>query len=641
MKPGRHAREWGALALPLFLVPLVACSSGDDDDDSFDVHTASASYAPASDVVVGGRWAVYFADELFTGAAGTDFNSDGDTDDQCAFAVRLSKSGDTSLGVAALAAAIVNDEIYLVVDETEDDVDWDGQNGIGDLVLLHWSMDAGVLTWVDTLAAAMRTLPPVVVEDRVFYAAAADPTGPDGTTLRAVDDALPTTPVEVLNMAGGGTLFCTPLGERDGLLFLACDETEDAVDLNGDADTNDEYVLALYGARDTATRVKVTGVALADEDAPFEADPIGSDDYLVAFLVSEDAQDANLNDQADFTQPLVPNSCAGTPDTDQEDQVLFFLHFQDFLAGTEMPISTGLAGVDRVIAVEDFVATLSPEDDATCDLNDDGDTNDVVARWVEASTPVTPPRDSTQLHAVATSLPGGAHGIAGLSDRFVIVVDEAADDRNLDGSALDHDVVGQLDPTDGFSALWTFEHESSSNPSHGTGIPGRPFAGASWMAPDEEVGRLGIGFQEAVPNTDLNDDGPCLLGQKDRDAIDTLPVWADFEGDVLDFDGLGFALVADNCGIVIARNWAFFRVSESADATDYNGDGDMNDTILGRNPTGTCDPVLMSVSNTEDGPAIATDGDRGGAFLASEFLAGRDLNGDGDTNDLVVRYFEF
>jgi len=232
------------------------------------------------------------------------------------------------------------------------------------------------------------------------------------------------------------------------------------------------------------------------------------------------------------------------------------------------------------------------------------------------------------------------------------VVSEADDEQNLDGKIQDHDLVGWLDPALGASATWHFSHQSSLVPSFGTGVfdaggHSEPFAGTDWMAAESVDGRLGVSFQEEVPGTNpmvgsLNTNLNCNFFAKDSDKTDVLPVWADFEsGPVLDWDGVGFALADGNAGIVIAAGFAFFRVSEANDNLDYNGDGDKADEMLFRNPLTTCEPVAMAVSSAIVSPVITTDRLQGGAFLSSESKAGVDFNHDGDTTDLVVRYFMF
>src|SRR5262249_49236704 len=252
----------------------------------------------------------------------------------------------------------------------------------------------------------------------------------------------------------------------------------------------------------------------------------------------------NLNDPLLFTQPLLPESCT-TPDADATDEILFYLNFASFLAGTTTPIDTGLAGEDRVLAFKGFVATISPEGSSNCDLNEDGDSLDEVARWVATTTPVAPESDANLMHALATGIGGGSKGLAVLDDRLIGVVDEAADNKNLDNKPQNHDLVGWIDPALS-TPSWHFAHQSSSTRSIGTGGfdtlgNSEPFAGTSWMAPEAINGRLPMTFLEEVPGTNpnvgsLNTNLDCNLVQKDNDVTDALPVWADFEsGPILDF----------------------------------------------------------------------------------------------------------
>ncbi len=654
-------KRWSLLPLlvpALISIPAVGCGSSSDDDDEFVVRTTTHAAVPASSSVrVGGLWLVYLASETFTGIAGTDLNGDGLSDDDVAVAVNMNSTAATVLR-AAQQVAILGNEIYLVVQEMSDGVDWSNSNGQNDTVLLHWSAAAGGPTFVDIVDPQVTDEPLPVVGTRVYYSAANPLLLADETSIRFIESTMPTTPVAVLNQAGAGPVEIHPFREENGLVFLFADETTSGMDLNGDADATDERVLYLLDGTDAAARAKGVGLALLEDDSPVAASPRGTGDWLVAFLVDEFFQGGtNLNDQDDFNQPLVPDACLPTPDTDASDEVLHFLEYAAFLGGSA-PVSTGLAGRDRVLAFGDFVATLSDEADANCDLNQDGDMSDTIARWVEAVTPVAPVRDENLLHAVASATPGGALGLAWLDDppsasvRLIAVVDEAADDQDLDGKLPDHELVGWLDPALGGGASWHFQHQDPNVPSFGTGIfdsdgDSEPFAGTSWLAPAPVGGRLGVTFLEEVPGTNanvgsLNTNLDCDFVPKDTDKLDALPVWADFEsGPVLDWDGVGYAVDPMNAGIVVAGGVVFFRVSESADNLDYNADGDENDVMLFRNPLTTCTPVSMGVSSPIAGEVIVTDGLGAGAFLASESQAGVDYDGDGDTSDLVVRYFLF
>lgn len=625
---------------------LAACGSGSDSDSSFQVRTTEQAAAPSAALVVDDDWLVYFASEAFTGPAGTDLNGDADTLDQVAVAVNLRSSVETNLGVAARGAAVLDDELFLAVDEAEDGNDWNG--GPGTQVLLHWNATVG-LEFVDELLDVDEPL--LALSGRLYYASA-DAPGVDETNLRTLTAAAPTTPVVVGNEIGAGAVGAHLLAERQALLFVRLDETENASDLNGDGDSTDEHVLALLDSTDAAARLKSTELAMADDSAPLAADFVAAGDWLVAFLVDETAQGAtNFNDQALFSQPLLTENCLGTPDTDTLDQVLFYVHFADFLAATAQPVNTGLVGHDRVLAFDGFVATISDESEANCNLNaatGDADTSDHVARWVEAVEPIAPARETQQMHALATSIPGGSFGLAVLNDRLIAVIDEDADSSNLDGKVADHELVAWLDPS-ASNPVWDVTHQSS-NRSHGTGVfdedgDSEPYAGTSWMAADAVGNRLALVFLEEVPGTNpdvgsLNTNLNCSFTAKDGDKTDGLPVWADFEsGPTLDFDGMGYAVDKANAGIQLTGNFAFFRVSETDDNRDYNADGQINDVVLFRNPLTTCGPVPMATSSLVVGQAIVTDGTVGAAFLSSESQAGEDFNGDGDETDLVVRYF--
>ncbi len=646
------------LACTATLVP--GCSSGGSNRHEFQVRTAVGTVSGATELIVVGDWAAYFASEALT-AGGTDLNGDLDTTDDVVRAIHIEDATDVLVGVAADDVAIVGKEFFLSVTEATDGVDWNGVNGMADRVLLHWDGATEVLTFVDTLNPSTVGEDFVATLDRLIYSAAPAALVGDETSLRRIEENAPTTPVVVMNETGAGTLDPVVFGFEAGLVFLLADEANEAADLNGDADMTDAYVLALLDGNEDDTPVLLVGLALADDAAPIAADTDFSGDRLVGFLVDEAAQGGtNLNAPGLFANKLVPDSCDGTPDVDANDQVLHFLCFDDFVLNNTV-VNTGLAGRDRIVVVEDALATLSDEADANCNMNGDLDMADTVLRWVSTTTPVAPPRNTTQLFAINTTIPGGAMGVAGLFDRFVAIVDESQDSRNLDGKAQDHDLFGWVDPADGLAAVWTFAHQgarASSGTSifedtnnDGLGDPGsgasEPYAGTSWMSGDNTFGRIAATFLEEVPGTNpkvgsLNINLDCAVFFKDADVTDALPVWLDFaESNVLDFDGVGFAVDPANAGMVIAGVYVFFRVNEAQDAIDHNKDGALDDVVLMRNSVNRCDPTFMSTSSVLPGSVVVTNGTRGAAFFCDETLTSEDLNGDGDAMDLVVRYFTF
>jgi len=642
-------------------VVLCACAGGGRNRRLFRVQDTAGTVSGARAPIVGERGFVYFVSEALTGPAGTDLNSDGDMLDEIAVVVRVQGRTETVLGVAARDAALIGGQVWLHVDEAEDGFDWNGVNGATDQVLLHWSLATGVVQFVDTLDPSPAGLALRVVDFRLLYTAETAALGGDETSLRRIVEGDPLTPVVVENQVGAGTLDPIWLGVHQGLCFFHVDETVEGADRNGDGDATDVCVLVVLDGQTGSARVVNVGLALRDPTAPFGAFRRALDDWSFAFLVDEAAQGAtNLNDPTAFANPLVPDSCAGTPDVDTADQVLFQVMLKSFAAGSSTPLNTGIAGRDRVVVVDGFVATLSDEADAGCDLNEDGDALDTIARWSGLSTPVAPPRDPSQLHAVETGIPGGAMGLAGLLDRFVIVVDEAQDADDLDGKPGDHDLLAWLEPRDGAGALWSFAHQSSKPPigtgvfedtnGDGLGDPDKgasePFASPGWMAAESTLGRLPISFRETLPGTNplvpsLNVNVDCAFFAKDADLVDELPVWLDFEGRVLDFDGMGIALATGNPGLELARFTAFFRVSEAEDSFDHNEDGDLGDVVLLSNPVSACSPRFLTTASNLPGPVVHTDGLGTATVFVDETLDGVDYNQDGDADDLVVRYFEY
>ncbi|MSR61437.1 MAG: hypothetical protein EXS08_03170 [Planctomycetes bacterium] len=638
----------------LLALATAGCGSGGGSDSGFALETTTRAASPSAALVVVGDWIVYLASEAFSGPAGTDLNGDADTTDEVAVVVNTRSRLESSTGVAAQGAVILGSQIYLKVDEGDGIVDWNIDADTNDIVLVHWSELAAVATFVDTLDLASSSELPIALDGRLYYTTATAPVAGDDTSLRYLAEAAPITPVTIQNVIGGGTARVHLLGEDAGLLFCYFDEVEEGVDRNLDLDTTDEVVLALLNGTDAAARVKSTELALASDSEPFDAELQATNDWTAVFLVDEAEQGGtNLNDQTLFSQPLLPENCP-VSDADASDRVLFYVKFATFVAGTSLPVNTGLAGTDRVLAGDDFVATISPEADASCNLNadtSDTDTSDEVARWVKTVAPTAPARDAEDLHALATATAGGSKGLSVLDDRLIAVIDEADDDSNLDGKAADHELVAWLDPS-ASNPTWFVSHQSSASNSFGTGIfdsdgDSEPFAGTSWMAPEAVGGRLALVFLEEVPGTNpnvgsLNTNLDCNLVAKDADKTDGLPVWADFEsGPTLDFDGMGYAVDQGNAGIVLAQGFAFFRVSEADDNRDYNADGVKNDVVLFRNPLTTCGPVPMATSSLTPGQVITTDDLSAAAFLSSETQAGIDFNGDGDTGDLVTRWFRF
>ena len=622
-----------AVLLGVGLACSVACSSGDDNLDSFLVTTATGSVQPASPITVVGRWAVYMVDEATTGAGGTDLNGDGDVADSVAHVVDLLAGGVKNLGAAARRAAVIGNSIYLAVDEATDGVDWNGDTLLDARVLLRSPATAVNLVYIDDLDPIAS--PEFVVSgSRLWYANTAAP-ALGNTTLQRIDAADPILPIPVPTASGDAQVTARPFGEEAGVLFVALDETTDSVDLNGDADQNDATVLALTLSAAAAPRVRNTGLALASTATPVRARATSSSERLVAFLVNEASHGTSFNDPTLFGVGWLPAQCPGNADVDTVDEVLHHLRFSlwDADPATNPPVNTGIAGESRVLLVNDFVATLARESHqgAGCDFNNDGDSTDLVLRWVGTGSPVLP-ENSVPLNRAVASVAGGAFGASELEGRFVAVLSESGNGIDLNGDNDQTDnILGWARP--GSSGSWTVQHFDPSGPAR--------FVGTTFLAREQANSALGVGFLEGTNNENLN--RGCTGVLKDADTTDVLPVWVRFNSsNQLIVNGTGFALETGNTGIVVFGGRVYFRVSEAADNVDYNNDGQLDAAILMRIPQGACEPVAMSVLNSVAVPSIVTsNGATGAVFLCDEAQADLDLNGDGDQSDFVLRYFRF
>jgi len=444
-----------------------------------------------------------------------------------------------------------------------------------------------------------------------------------------------------------GSLSPSLLAEDEGMVFLALNEVTEARDLNNDTDSTDQFVLALMDGITSTPMIRDTHLAMADGNGPFRAaQTTTASDWQVAFLVSETNQGGtNFNNPtvgaANLPASWTPTQCIGFEDNDTNDNVLFYILFANWVADpmNNPPRNTGLVGSQKIAMANGFVATISDEaDEGTCDLNQDGDTNDHVVRATQMVTgtpavnPIIPLKDPANI-----DVPGGTHGLTelqqGSSRVLVAVVSEAADNRDLNGDGQKtFNLVGWLLPSNPNPSepAWDFTHGGSNN----------AFVGASWLGEQPDRSRLETALQEAVNGSTLNPGG-------DGDILDSVPTFGAFNGSNLVFPGVAVATQQTNAGIIAVNNFGFFRVDEAADNRDWNGDGDKTDIVLMRvsfaqsttEVMGTLVPALA-------GPVIPIQfgvTQNGGAFVYNESTqgsSGTDVNGDGAIHPFVA-WFHF
>jgi len=656
--PASHRLSSVLLAsLAVAIAGVSACgSSGGDSPPTFAVRRTTVSVASGTPVAFGGKNLAFLGDEATTGAGGTDMNGDADVIDSIAIAVDMSTNVQTNLGVAAQALAWIGNELYLQVDEALDGRNWETVDSGNKIVLLHWSAAAALVTYVDRLPVA-GAVKLIAVGTNLFYSSARAPVLPMTSNLQVIQSSDPLVPIDVATEDAVGPLSPRLLGKDESLLALALDETVEGRDLNGDADMTDTAVLALLDGTLTTTAIRSTGLALPAASPIWRAKrtSTSSHDWEVGFLVSEADQDAtNLNDPAAFAGSWRPSQCtAPQADVDTADDVLHYLQFAAWDTDPVLnpPVNTGLVGCRKIAIANHYVATITPENDApeaggegTCDLNGDADKLDYVVRWAPMTTPVLPLTPVGNIHALA-DVDGGGHGLAELDNRFVIVVSELEDDLDLNGDSLKtFDLVAWLSPSGnaGSNTPWDFVHGNANS----------TFVGASWMEETANRQRLNVALQEKVEGININSHVPPIAGE-DLDILDSIPTFPDITGSParLVFPGVAIAVQPDNAGIVIAREYAFYRVEEADDSRNWNtsGDTDETDFILFRTSLQQGVSASMGVLNAISGrPAIELNRDEttpyGAAFLADEQLqgpGGQDLNADGDAADLVLSHFRF
>lgn len=98
----------------------------------------------------------------------------------------------------------------------------------------------------------------------------------------------------------------------------------------------------------------------------------------------------------------------------------------------------------------------------------------------------------------------------------------------------------------------------------------------------------------------------------------------------------GLAVANQFGDVAVVGRVALVPVSEPESGTDLNGDGDTNDMVLHRLDVDTLETVNLGIALR--GPVLASD--ERFAFLASEHDEGKDLNFDGDAEDGIWHVYD-
>ena len=273
----------------------------------------------------------------------------------------------------------------------------------------------------------------------------------------------------------------------------------------------------------------------------------------------------------------------------------FVLHTYDIQSG--VLTNTGLDASGAPETFGNYVAwTVNETRQGLTDLNGDGDTRDFVLHVADMST------------GLITNLacPGASYSLEGTMLGFLI-------SESAHGGA---DLNGDGDPFD--SVLHLFDVATGTITNVGRDASGGSVVSGAFVAFGVHKGREG--------NVDLNGDG---------DASDiVMHVYDMAAGAVTNLELATSALEFDLDGDLLA-----FTVRENFNGSvDLNGDGDALDPVLHvyEPSTSTLSSLGLAVSSRHDFQV-----DNGVlAFAASEILQGVDLNSDADMFDEVMHVFD-
>ena len=414
--------------------------------------------------------------------------------------------------------------------------------------------------------------------------------------------------MHVLNPATGlATNLMLPgstgaVGNAARAVFAVSELQHFSMDRNGDGDLAD-FVIATY---DPTLPVSLTNPTITTRTIT-QGSFLFSDGDFVFFLTRETEQGmTDLNGDGDATDDLIS--------------------ILDLATGNVQTVMQPWRG-GSLNALNGWLLYVSAEADLGplgTDHTGDGDATDVAVFMRRLSDGMTLTVPNTALAAT-----NGIAGLLGTSlDPIVVyIVDEAGATPavSLNGQFSDADVADEI------VAVWNVNSGVVTLPMGGVAVDGATLAGSEdrlFFAATESGNGTGI---------DLNGDG---------DTADRIPYWVDLQFPAVTF-GLGVAMATTSQapGPQVCGHVGLFLASEQdqgATGTNFNAsalDSDTSDNVAFA--------ILMEGANTQAfNTGLATtqilcfEGENFFFLTSSESdQGGVDLNGDGDTGDLVPIMF--
>jgi hypothetical protein len=483
-----------------------------DDGSTVALGLALDTAAPDMLAVVRGELVLFAVSEQASGAR--DQNGDGDANDRVAFlydarngstrglGFALSLAGGANLALDAERAAFVASEL-----DQESDLDGDGQRGSHVLFVYDVATRAFVNSGLDTPS-------PLFLEDGAvaFFRneTATDQNGDGDLDDRAVLQVFDATTLALRNSAlatdGGKPVFA------GGTWLVGVPELAQRSDLDGDGLRASVVVHAF----DPDGTVRNLGVACIDVPCA-RAAPAGVAP-LFALRVAE-AGRADLNLDGDVFDVVAA--------------------LYDPLAARF--VNVGVASATPPLFAGGVLAFLASESANGRDLDDDGDTLDVVAVVADLAT------------GTPTSTGQDALALQG-SDEFLLL---ARSERN---AAIDWNVDGDLADV----VVHVFDPRKSTTTNTGVASAGVFGASASSVL---------FSADEAGEEADLNGDG---------DRVDAVFTLFDLAAQSATSLFLAGGVAEARFGFVSAKGTFALLANERAQGRDMDGDGDLADDVLHR-----------------------------------------------------------
>ena len=424
---------------------------------------------------------------------------------------------------------------------------------------------------------------------------------------------------------GIGSVYDTVTLSDGRVAMVARESDQGSTDMNGDGDA-DDFVVHLWTPDTGLTNLRIA--AHVDSLQSLQAGRL-------AFLALESAQGH---------RDLNGDGTAG-------DRVL---HVWDPV--TDVLTNTGLASStsDTIPLEGGSVGLMVPEDNqGRQDRNGDGDiADDVAAVWN--------PRTNTATNLRLASEPSITLQASAGAGRMFVAVEEAAQggkDLNGDGDALDR-VVHIWAPGGAAENLRLAAPRAVPKPLGDGSVAFRVHEGDQGGIDLNHDGDA----KDSVAHVWHADHGPSNLAMAGLGDTETLgdgtlidrvleaDQRVDFNHDGDKNDGVMYRWTRDNgvtnlglsamSASVLDSGRVFLSVWESFEgARDLNGDGDANDELgyLWDPETGSVVRLGYAV-NVNHPDSLGPDRI---SFMVYEAMQGRDLNGDGDTNDYVVHIATF